>query len=373
MSSNQPSASDFEKATLRRLKRVEDWIDRFKHLPSGGGGVNSPIFVPAIGGNWDFTTDTPGWGQHQRVYGGGPYGGGGGGGVIEFDQIGISMQDGTYVSAFAGAFGIFTVPDGVNHVKMIPVWRIDGDVGDNIHFHGEMLGMDETGCTTSTYAAGDATIYRNLCTGVLSPQFVTAAQLESDTTAHEVIRVYADMDARAGGANLVAFMLGWQVYFSGPGVASGLVGQDYKQSTYTASVIDLGLTSDTYGVWVDVDATNAAITFTPAADGAYKVTFIFPHAVFFTGAGSADMIWKLTDGTNSSATFEDYRSVSQADYTITVLNLSTVFNWSASSHTVKLQKNNANVSGAISANSVYANDDYSPAGVTGLYMLVERL
>lgn len=215
VTNSQPNAlDDLLRGLVAALNAQAARIDELeRHEYPGGGGINSPIFVPAIGGNWDFASDDAGWAQHQRVYGGGPYGCGEGGGIIEFNQIGISFKNGGYSSPYAGAFGIFTVPDGVTHIKMIPVFQVNAAAGDALHFFGELLGMDETGCETETYAYGDATIGRNLCSAVEVPYFVTAAQLESDAVAREVIRVYAEMDDRIQ-ATACIFMLGWQTYLT---------------------------------------------------------------------------------------------------------------------------------------------------------------
>jgi len=139
-------------------------------------------------------------------------------------------------------------------------------------------------------------------------------------------------------------------------------GQDFLQSVYTGSTILMGLTGTVN--YVDVDATNAAITFIPASSGKYKVTFQFSHGL--TDNNGTSIYFRLTDGvTNSWGVFSNSHTNS---FRATSITISYVFNWVGGvSQKVRLQKL---VGSAITtANEI---DSDVPNNI-GLYMLVERL
>lgn len=114
--------------------------------------------------------------------------------------------------------------------------------------------------------------------------------------------------------------------------------------TFNGGDISLGTGND--GSFVDVDATNAAITFTVNVPGNYLVTFDYAIDVLFGTGGVriAKTRWRLTDGTNFSSIFFSSESMeSIASFTAHSKNLhySFPFNFTTTgSKTVKLQKRN---------------------------------
>jgi hypothetical protein len=139
---------------------------------------------------------------------------------------------------------------------------------------------------------------------------------------------------------------------------------DFAQAQYVTASITLGTGTTTDGAYVDVDATNAAIAFTPAAAGKYRVTFTFSHYLVGTGI---DMFFRMTDGTTPSTAFE--RSVAAGDSEV-VITLSYIYTWTAVAKTVKLQKRIV-AAGATTSNIIPCS---ATAGVgIGLYVAVERI
>lgn len=135
---------------------------------------------------------------------------------------------------------------------------------------------------------------------------------------------------------------------AGGGGGTGSFTADYAQVLYTGSAINLGLTGDS-GAWIDVDAVNAAITFTPTAAGFYKVIFQFEHYVDFSGGsnGSCNIRFRITDGTTISIVHNHYMAGTTANALVTLITMEFIYNFpSTSSKTFKLQKT---MNGATSA------------------------
>lgn len=128
--------------------------------------------------------------------------------------------------------------------------------------------------------------------------------------------------------------------------------------TFNGGDISLGTGND--GSFVDVDATNAAITFTVNVPGMYIVTFDYAIDVLFGTGGTriAKTRWRLTDGTNFSSIFLSAWSMETiASFTSHVKHLHYSFPFdftTTGSKTVKLQKRN-DTTGTISSYDLKAS------------------
>jgi len=152
-----------------------------------------------------------------------------------------------------------------------------------------------------------------------------------------------------------------QLLLDGGAAPAGFVA-DFQQTDYHGGNIALGTTTDSG--FVDVDATNAKISFTPASAGKYKVTFTFAHD---RKAASLDVFFRLTDGTTNIPSVDNYTGLA-TDEIVTTTTLSFVFTWTAVAQTIKLQKWIAAAS-TVTTDIIVCNNSQSSA----LLMLVERI
>jgi len=121
---------------------------------------------------------------------------------------------------------------------------------------------------------------------------------------------------------------------------------DFVQSIYTGSNFNLGTSVDSG--YVDVDATNAKVTFTPKAPGNYMVTFIFNH--YFAASGQFEVTFRLFDGLTPTVGLQRFIPSGSSEVPITI---SWVFNWTdTTTRTIKLQKYTDAAAGA-SAHTIY--------------------
>lgn len=105
----------------------------------------------------------------------------------------------------------------------------------------------------------------------------------------------------SNGQGLVFDGTYWVPGTAGSGGAGGGSNTQFTQTNYGGGDITLGTTVD--GGWVDVDATNAAISLVPNLSGTtYQATFNFTHYAQWAVAGRLNISFRLTDGTNTSAT-----------------------------------------------------------------------
>lgn len=124
--------------------------------------------------------------------------------------------------------------------------------------------------------------------------------------------------------------------------------------------------ADSQAAYTDVDATNAALTFTVNATGKYAVVFNFNGLVTSTSTPRVTLLFRLTDGTNSSndvvvgGTFAGLQDIK---FPVTLFHIFTF--GTTGSKTVKLQYKSATTSGANS--SVSYNDQTDFASVCSMY------
>lgn len=138
---------------------------------------------------------------------------------------------------------------------------------------------------------------------------------------------------------------------------------DFAFSVYNGGDIDIGTSND--GAYVDVDATNAQITFSVTSPGRFILSFNFSSKFSSTSGsnvGSA-VSFRLTDGTvNSAPTSVGADLAAGAAFTSTLTSaiaLNTIFDFpTAGSKTVKLQKFNK-TSSNLDSRLVLANGDTS--------------
>lgn len=139
---------------------------------------------------------------------------------------------------------------------------------------------------------------------------------------------------------------------------------DFQQTVYTGAAANINCGTSVDGAFVDADATNAKITFTPASAGKYKVTMTFSH---YRKAAILDVFFLISDGTTSSPSQESYEVGAGAEDMIIVA-LSFVFTWTAVAQTVNLKKKVTTAS-TVTANVIECDSGNSQ----GLQMLVERI
>jgi len=124
-------------------------------------------------------------------------------------------------------------------------------------------------------------------------------------------------------------------------LTNALFDKQKAEDTYTSD-ISVGTSTDV--AFVDVDATNASITFTPELAGEYLVQFQFCEFIEATtgNAPTCTTLWQLTDGTNDSNPMQTSAilpAIGGAETTSVIpVTLSHIFNFTASAKTVKLQK-----------------------------------
>jgi Pectate lyase superfamily protein len=196
------------------------------------------------------------------------------------------------------------------------------------------------------------------CTNVFQDGATSVLTTKGDLLTHSTldVRLPVGTDGTVLTADSTqADGIGWA---SGGGPGTSL--PDYQQTSYAGANIALGTTAD--GAFVDVDATNAKIAFTPVAAGKYKVTFSFG---LYIGAASLEETFQITDGVTNSGALAAYTTASGAERPMSI---SYIFNWTAVAQTVKLQKYLSTAT-TVSANLVLS-DGYKGRA---LYMLVERL
>lgn len=144
--------------------------------------------------------------------------------------------------------------------------------------------------------------------------------------------------------------------------------------TYSSS-ISLGTSSD--ADWVDVDATNASLTFTPdTLAGDFKVSFLFTDYVVTTAQQDSLLVcaYRLTDGSTNSNPFEIVvRADRSGDGAGDVVALTTPIHLfhlftslSATSKTIKLQKK-------ISTATQIATHSTNGSSTNVMYMLAEKI
>lgn len=85
-----------------------------------------------------------------------------------------------------------------------------------------------------------------------------------------------------------------------PSLTNTVFDKQVDEDYYNSGDIALGTIVD--ADWADVDATNAALTFTPEHAGKYKITFTFTHRAIGTATTLSDWLvrFRLTDGTTAS-------------------------------------------------------------------------
>lgn len=106
---------------------------------------------------------------------------------------------------------------------------------------------------------------------------------------------------------------------------------------YTGANINLGTSIS--ASWTDVDATNAAVTFTPSAPGKYEVTFQFADYVNPSAAGGAVTYFSLLEGSTRTPALVNYFNEDSSSANATSITLSYIFNWTnTNTKTIKLQK-----------------------------------
>lgn len=133
--------------------------------------------------------------------------------------------------------------------------------------------------------------------------------------------------------------------------------------------ISLGTSTD--ASYVDVDATNAKITFTVNYPGRYIVIFCFSCTFVATGAGNGTIRigFQLTDGTSTTGTM-NYAAISMTRED-PYFNLMGVYNFtSTGSKTIKLQKLRTTMTN-MSSCDIYTNSGANQAG--GLHMYAYRI
>lgn len=134
---------------------------------------------------------------------------------------------------------------------------------------------------------------------------------------------------------------------------------DFALSTYTGAVITFGTTVDSG--YLDADATNAKLVFTPKKAGSYLVTFLFSH---FKQGTSTETLFRLNCSGVNSPTVDSYAAAATQDNTVVI---STIFTWADNSQrTIKLQKK------VISATAVTKNEMNSE-NVANLQMIIHRV
>lgn len=134
---------------------------------------------------------------------------------------------------------------------------------------------------------------------------------------------------------------------------------DFTFSTYTGGDIDIGTTDD--GGWVDVDATNAALTINVTAGGLFIASFNFSIHMEGTSGNNltSTTIFRLTDGTTpilpSGVSCQIPGATSFSSSIVSTCIIQGTFQFSSvGSQTVKLQKQNL-ASTNVSIRSVVAN------------------
>lgn len=223
--------------------------------------------------------------------------------------------------------------DGSDIVHHLYAVDHNGSLGWCVGFRGGYTTIDTSKDSTTPSSVDAADEF--LC---------NIAITSSSNTATEVGWYKTDFDDTGGAAEDL-----WAVQTGGGEIVGGErydPGWFYKDSTYTGANLDLGTTND--GAYADVDATNAAITFTVTAPGKYLVEFDFPYQVVGstnTTVASATN-FRLTDSVNNGNPFISNFTIAIAANSgnhqlIQPVHVSHVFDFrTVGSKTVKLQKQN---------------------------------
>lgn len=137
---------------------------------------------------------------------------------------------------------------------------------------------------------------------------------------------------------------------------------------YATAAISLGTSTD--AAWTDVDATNAALTFTPEAAGKYLVTFQFSLTMVPTGASAISVVQQLAlyDGTTRSQGLRVAFTPVTADATMTIpVTIQAIYTFTAAAQTIKLQKYVTTASNIATNGIVCSSTNY------GLSMFVQKI
>lgn len=115
----------------------------------------------------------------------------------------------------------------------------------------------------------------------------------------------------------------------------------YDKKTVVDSYTGGDFTISTTGAWTDLDATNAAIVFTPELAGDFRVSFSFSVSAVSTNATNEIAVrFRLTDGSTASTQLPRVHLVTGATGTTNVTPILLSYTYdsvAASSTTVKLQ------------------------------------
>lgn len=140
--------------------------------------------------------------------------------------------------------------------------------------------------------------------------------------------------------------------------------------TYTS---DISLGTSTDASFGDVDATNAALVFTPEIAGYYEVTFNFCVEMIPTSGNQIDIAqyFRLTDSASSpnlsSPLVLSFDPKANDANAIIPVSISHIFNFTAAEQTIKLQNR------VVTATNIDTNSLKGSSGLYELYMFARKI